>query len=92
MTHANEDFLVNMVVDARGEARFEIFGLQPGAEVSAMVSVGDEVIHESDLTVDPVAGNRVSVPLPATADPVTLVLRDASGAVVFSGELPRSDA
>ena len=92
VTHANEDFLVNMVVDDGGDVRFEIFGLHPGTEVSAIVSAGGDVIRESELTLDAVAGNVVSAFLPPTGDPVTLVLRDVSGDVVFSGDLVRSEA
>ncbi len=92
VTHANEDFLVNMVVDDGGDVRFEIFGLHPGTEVSAIVSAGGDVIRESELTLDAVAGNVVSASLPPMGDPVTLVLRDASGDVVFSGDLVRTDA
>ncbi|HSG79182.1 MAG TPA: DUF5107 domain-containing protein [Acidimicrobiia bacterium] len=87
VTHATEDVLVDLRADD-GAVHATVFGLMPGAEMSAVLTADGVVVAEEELVVDAVAaGEIVSSTLAAAPGEIRLVLRDASGGVVLDGRL-----
>jgi hypothetical protein len=88
VTHATEDVLVDLTVDDDGGIGAAVFGLTPGAEVSAVLSADDVVIAEEDLVFDAAASGEISAAAPEAASAeIRLVLRDSSGGVVLDARL-----
>jgi len=87
VTHANENFLVNIVPTGTESVVVEIFGLYPDQSVEVTLLLDGEILESGFLVLDPVNGNRFFSDLPDVPSEKSLELwiEDPDGTVLFSG-------
>ena len=89
VTHATSDFLVNFSAKAPDQVLLEVFSLNPGWEGEAVILLDGDVLLLEPLEFDPATGSRFEVSFPHRIPPgkLAFALQDASGSVLFSGDL-----
>jgi hypothetical protein len=87
VTHANENFLVNLDVDEAGTFSCQFFGLLPDQTVNISLSLDGETFFSDNQLVNPDNGNDCGAELPEwTADStVTLLIEDNNDQPLFEG-------
>jgi len=87
VTHADQNFLVNIDTTDLASVDVEIFGLYPNQAVEVYLLLDGEVLESGSLVLDPVGGNRFTSDLPAVSLESLLELRieDQEGTLIFSG-------
>ena len=87
VTHANENFLVNIDTTDLGLVDVEIFGLYPNQAVEVDLLLDGYVLESASFILDPVNGNRFTANLPGVSSESLLELRieDQDGTLLFSG-------
>jgi hypothetical protein len=92
VTHANQNFLVNLDTTDLASVEVEIFGLYPTQGVQVSLLLDGEVLESGSFVLDAVNGNRFSSDLPSVSSESLLELRieDQDGTLLFSGTVPFS--
>ncbi len=89
VTHANENFLVNMDSGEKSEINCRLFGFFPDQVVQLSMFIDGEEFSSEMIKLDPVKGNdcSVQIPDPAGGQVVKLEIESQRGFLLFDGEL-----
>jgi hypothetical protein len=93
VTHANENFLVDINSREKSEISCRLFGLFPDQAVQLSMFVDDKVFSCEMIKLDPVNGNDCSTQIPdhAAGQVLKLEIESQSGVLLFDGEMVLSD-
>lgn len=93
VTHANEDFLVNMSMDNDTMVRCQLFGMFPDQPVEISMYLDDQEFHRDTALLDATQGNDCStnVPVSSSASTLKLLIESPSDLPLFEGELRLSN-
>ena len=87
VTHANENILINLSVDASG-VHLQFFSIDPATLLRVTLKRGDAVLFNDAVKADPKNGNRISATIPAGSggEQVQLTIRTAEGKELIAAE------
>ena len=87
VTHANENILVNLKAEAP-TANLEFFSIEPATRLRVTLKRGEAILFDDTVTADPKSGNRLSAPIPASAngEMVQLTIRTIDGKELMKAE------
>jgi hypothetical protein len=90
VTHANDNFLVNLRPASPTEIECQLFGLYPEQAVNLSMNVDGVDLYEDRITLDPSSGNDCSIEIPndTLGDTLNLVIKSENGALLFEGAVP----
>ncbi|MGD2077579.1 MAG: DUF5107 domain-containing protein [Chloroflexota bacterium] len=88
VTHANDDFLVNLAPTGQTDIGCQLFALHPEQTVVISMAVDGADFYQETVSLDPARGNDCSTMIPDTLTGQTLTLRvtDEKGAILFEGD------
>ena len=89
VTHANENFLVDMDSRGRSEISCRLFGFFPDQVVQLSILIDDEEFSSEMIKLDPVKGNDCSIHIPdrVAGQVLQLEIESLNGVLLFDGEL-----
>jgi hypothetical protein len=87
VTHANENILINLSVDASG-VHLQFFSIEPATLLRVTLKRGDAVLFNDAVKADPKNGNRISATIPGggSGEQVQLTIRTADGKDLIAAE------
>jgi len=92
VTHANGNFLVNLMMIGPRTIKCQLFGLYPEQMVALSMDVDGADFYEESITLDPQAGNPCSTEIPDTfsGETLSLQVRNENGALLFEADVDLS--
>ncbi|HHT9138227.1 MAG TPA: DUF5107 domain-containing protein [Candidatus Wunengus sp. YC60] len=90
VTHANENFLVNLYTDNSSIVNCQLFSINPDEPVNVSLFVDGTTIYNSTITPDPQNSIQISVKIPANISKgsIKFVVKDTDGTALFTGSIP----
>jgi hypothetical protein len=87
VTHANENILINLSVEA-ASVRLQFFSIEPAKPLRVTLKRGDAVLFSDAVKADPRNGNHISATIPAglSGGQVQLTIRTAEGNELIAAE------
>ncbi|MBA3872019.1 MAG: DUF5107 domain-containing protein [Anaerolineae bacterium] len=87
VTQASRDYLANFFVDEAGEANLQLFSVQFGHQLHAVITADGQSISDDPVTFDAAKAVELKAKIPAGAKSMTFTLVDENKTTVLSGEV-----
>ncbi len=92
VTHANNDFLVNLTPTSSTAIECQLFGIYPEKTVIVSMNVDGAGFYEETIDGDPKTGNRCSTEIPDTfsGETLNLLIKSEDGELLFESAVELS--
>ncbi len=87
VTQASRDYLADFYTDDAGNADLQVFSVEPGKSIQAIISADLQDISTTPITFDPMKASTVTVKIPDGAKLLHFTLKSDNGTSLLGGDL-----